>query len=71
MDELLTVKETAQVLKVNVHRVYDLIRSGLLPALKLGSLKIRSEALCKFLRDYEGMDLTDLKNIVKLDIVVI
>lgn len=62
-----TVKETANILNVNVHLVYNLIREGLLPALKLGSLKIRKEAIQKFLIDYEGMDLTDLKNIVKLN----
>lgn len=64
---LYTVKETSNILKVNVHLVYDLIRAGLLPALKLRSLKIRKEAIEKFLKDYEGMDLTDLKNIVKLN----
>lgn len=69
MQELFTVKEVSQILKINVHRVYDLIRSGLLPALKLGSLKVRSEALWKFLKDYEGMDLTDLNNIVKLETI--
>lgn len=64
---LFTVKETSNILKVNIHLVYDLIREGYLPALKLGSLKIRREALQKFLSDYEGMDLTDLKNIVKIN----
>jgi len=64
---LYTVKETSNILKVNVHLVYDLIRAGLLPALKLGSLKIRKEAIENFLKEYEGMDLTDLKNIVKLN----
>ena len=48
MDELYTVKETAKIMKVNVHRVYDLIRAGLLPALKLGSIKIRKESLEEF-----------------------
>ena len=38
MDELYTVKEVSRILKVNVHKVYDLIRAGLLPALKLGSI---------------------------------
>lgn len=64
---LFTVKETSNILKVNVHLVYDLIRAGLLPALKLGSLKIRKEAIEKFLMDYEGMDLTNLSNIVRLN----
>lgn len=63
MDELYTVKEVAKIMKVNVHRVYDLIHAGLLPALKLGSIKIRKESLEDFLRKYDGMDLTDLNNI--------
>lgn len=68
MTELFTVKEVSEILKVNVHRVYALIRSGLLPALKLGSLKVRGEALQKFLTTYEGYDLTDLNNVVRLNL---
>lgn len=68
IEQLYTVKEVSLILKVNVHRVYDLIRSGMLPALKLGSLKVRKEALEKFLAEYEGYDLTDLNNIIKLDL---
>ena len=63
MDELYTVKEVAKIMKVNVHKVYDLIRAGLLPALKLGNIKIRKESLEEFLRKYDGKDLTDLNNI--------
>ena len=66
--ELLTIKETAKLLKVNPHRVYDLVRMGILPALKLGSLKIRRQALNEFLEEYEGMDLTDLNEIKKLEV---
>lgn len=66
MDELYTVKEVAKIMKVNVHRVYDLIRAGLLPALKLGSIKIRKESLEEFLRKYDGKDLTDLNNICSI-----
>lgn len=68
-EELYTVKEVSQILKVNVHKVYELIKVGVLPALKLGNLKIRSESLNKFLSDYDGMDLTDLNNIDKLEAV--
>ena len=66
MDKLYTVKEVAKIMKVNVHRVYDLIRAGLLPALKLGSIKIRKESLEEFLRKYDGKDLTDLNNICSI-----
>lgn len=67
MDELYTAKEVSKILKVNVHKVYDLIRAGMLPALKLGSIKIRKESLNEFLKKYEGMDLTDLDKIHRID----
>lgn len=66
--ELLTVKEVSKILKVNVHRVYDLVRAGMLPALKLGSLKIRKSSLEKFLEEYEGMDISNVNNIKPIDI---
>lgn len=69
-EELYTVKEVSQILKVNVHKVYDLIKAGLLPALKLGSLKVRRESLLQFLEAYEGNDLTDPNNISKLVIAI-
>jgi excisionase family DNA binding protein len=65
-DKLYTVKEAAKILKVTPAYVYELIRKGLLPALKLGSLKIRSQTLCEFLVKNEGYDLSDLDNIKKL-----
>lgn len=67
--KLYTVKETAEILKTNPNYVYDLIKRGLLPALKLGSLKIRQESLYKFLEEYESYDLTNLDQICKIDTV--
>ena len=46
--------------------VYELIRRGLLPAMKLGSYKVRAESLEKFLADSEGKDLTDLDDVKDL-----
>ena len=66
MDELYTVKEVSKILKVNVHKVYEIINSGLLPALKLGSIKIRRESLLRFLEENDGNDLTDTSNVVKM-----
>ena len=40
---LYNVRETAAVLGVNVHLVYELINRKLLPALRLGSLKVRKQ----------------------------
>lgn len=61
-----SVREVGRMLHTNVGFVYELIRRGILPALKLGSLRVRKEALEEFLRRYEGMDLSDLKNIKPL-----
>lgn len=63
---LYTVKEASLALGVNVHLIYELINKGLLPALKLGSLKIRKETLKEFVSKYEGMDLSNLDNIKEL-----
>lgn len=65
---LYTVKEVSTVLGINIHLVYDLIKRGLLPALKLGSLKVRKSSLEYFVAKYEGMDLSDLDNIKELNI---
>ena len=65
---LYSVKETSEVLGVSKHCVYDLINKGLLPALKLGSLKIRRETLENFVKDIEGKDLSDLDNICVLQV---
>ena len=56
---LYTVKEVSEIIHTNPAYVYTLIKSGLLPALKLGSYKIRKTALLSFLEDNEGKDLTD------------
>lgn len=64
---LYTVSEVAKICKTDVHRIYEFIKAGLLPALKLGSLKVRKESLDDFLEKYESYDLTDIQNITKLD----
>lgn len=63
---LYTVKEVSEIIHTNPTYVYQLIKIGLLPSLKLGSYKIRHEALVNFLKQYEGKDLTDPHNIVPL-----
>ena len=55
-----SVREVSQILHTNAGFVYDLIKTGLLPALKLKSLRVRREALEAFLEQYEGYDLSDL-----------
>ncbi|MBO5143572.1 MAG: helix-turn-helix domain-containing protein [Clostridia bacterium] len=67
MEEVLyTVSEVSKLLKTNPNYVYELINKGFLPALKLGSLKIRRSSLLEFLKANEGNDLSDLNNIKKL-----
>ena len=69
MEEILyTVKETAKLLKVNPNYVYDLIKKEMLPALKLGSFKVRRTSLLNFVKENEGQDMTDLNNIKELKV---
>lgn len=42
---LLTVSEVAKMLKVNRNFVYKIINDGELEAVKVGSIKVRKEAL--------------------------
>lgn len=45
---LYTVSEVAKIMHTNKQYVYNLISSNQLPAIKLGSLKVRHETLCNF-----------------------
>lgn len=65
-DDIYTVTELSKRLKINRHLVYDLIRKGHLTALKLGSLKVTRDELERFLKEYNGKDLSDLDNVVEL-----
>ena len=67
-DVLYTVKEVSLLIKTNVGYVYNLIRKGYLPALNLGSLKVRRTSLLNFLEKYDVKDLSDLNNIKDLEI---
>lgn len=66
MEQLLTVKEVSKLIHTSTDFVYDLVKSGLLPALKLGSLKIAPWELKKFVNDHMGKDLSDFNNIKDL-----
>jgi excisionase family DNA binding protein len=67
-DILYTVKEVSIIIHTNKAYVYELIKAGLLPALKLGSFKVRKVALEKFLQENEGYDLTDPMNVDKFTV---
>lgn len=47
---LLTVRETAEILKTNRNYVYNLIKEKRLPAKRIGSIKIRKEDLDDFIK---------------------
>ena len=72
MDERLiyTVQEVASILHSSPNYIYELIRKGYLPAIKLGSLKVLKTTLERFLIQNEGKDLSDLNNIKKVVIQV-
>ena len=65
---LYTVKEAAALLKTSPDNVYALYHAGVLPMLKLGSLKCRRETLEAFLKKSEGFDVSDPYNIVPLEV---
>ena len=48
---LLTVTEVAKMLRVNRNHVYKLINYGELEAVKIGSIKVKKEALTKYVND--------------------
>ena len=69
MEEMLyTVSEVAKLIHSNKAYVYALINAGLLPAIKLGTYKIVKETLLNFLKQNEGMDLTDPYNVMRINL---
>jgi excisionase family DNA binding protein len=51
---LLTVAEAAKLLKVNRNKVYELINTGQLKALRLGRLKVTDSELERFIKSQEA-----------------
>ena len=48
---LLSVSEVAKMLKVNRNFVYNLIKNGELEAVKIGSIKVKKEALNRYIEN--------------------
>lgn len=63
---LYSVEEVAIVLKSNKDYVYNLIKAGVLPAIKLGRLKVLKSTLEQFLKEYEGKDLSNPFNVADI-----
>lgn len=61
-----SVKEISQLLHTNAALIYRFIELGLLPAIKLGSLRVRKQAIDQFLVDYEGLDLSNPEEIRRI-----
>ena len=53
---LYTVKEVAKILKTNPDFVYGIVNQKLLPALKLGAIKVRGSDLERFIEKYPVMN---------------
>ena len=66
IDKQYTVKEVATILHSSPNYVYELIKKGYLPVIKLGSIKILKTTLETFLLENQGKDLSDLENIKPL-----
>lgn len=71
MPKLFKMKEVSKELQVSLEYAYKLVKSGLLPSLKLPCLKVREEALTEFKAKYEGYDLSKLEAIKVIDLAEI
>lgn len=65
-----TVSEVAEMLHTSPNLIYDLIATGKLEAIKVGSLKIYRDTLIQFIETYNGYDVSDPKHIMPLRGVV-
>lgn len=63
---LYTVAQTAALLQTSKDYVYRLINAGILKTVKIGTRKIRHDVLADFIKNAEGMDLSDPRKIYKL-----
>ncbi len=59
-DSLMSAKEAAARMGTSPGRIYQLVKAGMLPALRFGNdMRIRENTLCAFLREYEGRDVLE------------
>lgn len=57
-DSLMSAKEAASRMGTSPGNIYQFVKVGMLPALRFGKdMRIRENALCAFLREYEGQDV--------------
>lgn len=55
-DIIYTISEVSKLLKVNRNFVYELIKSGKLKAIKIGSLKVRKKDLHEYLDNLNSIN---------------
>lgn len=65
-DVLYTPHEVQQILRIGRNTIYSLLKSGILPSMKIGGYKIRKSELEAFVEKYQGFNLSDLKHITKV-----
>ena len=65
--ELLTIKDVAAEMHVNINYVHKLRKAGLLQVLKIGNYKVRRQTLDQFYSKWEGWDLTNPEEPKKLE----
>lgn len=59
MAEVLTMAEVAQILRLSVKTVGEMVRSGELPAMRVGGVwRMRRESLEKWMREQEERQLS-------------
>ena len=63
---LYSFKEVGDLIGKYPYQVYPLIYSGILPAMRIGSLKVARDDLLRFIAKYKGMDISDPDNIKPL-----
>ena len=68
--KLYSVMEVSHILHTSKDYVYKLIFSGVLPATKIGSLKIRHNALEDFLANADGKDYSNPFKITALSTTI-
>lgn len=61
-----TIQELADVLKTSRRTATQLVKSGLIHAIKIGSTKVPAKEVDRFLEANVGKDLTDPYNVVDL-----
>ena len=54
-DMVLTVKEVSKILKTNPAYIYELIKSGMLPALKLRSIRVSNDMFVSIKQFHERL----------------